>query len=400
MKNAYRACAEIDLDALENNITQIREKIGDDTRLMCVIKANAYGHGAVVLARELLTMGADSFAVATLEEGIELRKSGITQPILILGFVCKEQYPDMIRYGITPTVFSYDMAKEIDAAEHELGSVVGIHIKIDTGMSRIGFPVSEESVKSIVMIAHLLHNVRIDGIFTHFACADCMEDEMTAQQAAGFAWVADAVEKAGVSIPCRHCANSAAIMRYPELKYNMVRAGIVIYGLYPSDEVDPALLSLKPVMSLKSHVAHVKNVPVGTKVGYGATFVCQRPTTIATISIGYADGYPRALSNRGRVLIGSESFPVIGRVCMDQIMVDITDAGQRIKRGDPVTLVGTDGKEHISVEEASSYGDSFNYEFVCNINRRVPRVYLRGGQVQEVVNFIWTDEHAPGTQIL
>ena len=397
MKNAYRACAEIDLDALEYNITKIREKIGADTKLMCVIKANAYGHGAVVFARELAAMGADSFAVATLEEGIELRRSGITQPILILGFVCREQYPDMIRYKITPTVFTYNMAKDIDTAAHAMGETCCIHIKIDTGMSRIGFPVSEDSVKSIVMISHLLSNVRIDGIFTHFACADCMEDEMTKEQAAGFVWMADSLERAGVSIPCRHCSNSASIMRYPELKMNMVRAGIIIYGLYPSDEVDPALLPLKPVMSLKSHVAHIKTVPAGTKVGYGATFVCNRPTTIATVSIGYADGYPRALSNKGRVLIGSASYPVIGRVCMDQIMVDITDSTGRIKCGDLVTLIGGKGKERISVEEAAGFGDSFNYEFVCNINRRVPRVYLRGGKVQEVVNFIWTDDAAPAS---
>ena len=394
MKNAYRACAEIDLDALEHNIREIRKKIGADTKLMCVIKANAYGHGAVVFARELAAMGADSFAVATLEEGIELRRSGITQPILILGFVCREQYPDMIRCGITPTVFTYNMAKDIDAAAHAMGKVCSIHIKIDTGMSRIGFPVSDDSVKSIVMISRLLHNVHIDGIFTHFACADCMEDEMTKEQADGLIRMIDSLEAAGVSIPCKHCSNSASIMRYPQLQMNMVRAGIVIYGLYPSDEVDPQLLPLKPVMSVRSHVAHIKTVPVGTKVGYGATFVCERPTTIATVSIGYADGYPRALSNKGRVLIGSASYPVIGRVCMDQIMVDVTDSTGRIKCGDLVTLVGSEGNERISVEEAASFGDSFNYEFVCNINRRVPRVYLRGGKVQEVVNFIWTDDEA------
>ena len=208
MKNAYRACAEINLDALEYNITQIRNKIGNDTGLMCVIKANAYGHGAVVLARELAAMGADSFAVATVEEGIELRKNGITEPILILGFASREQYPDMIRYQIIPTVFTYNMAKDFDAVAHSMNTIAKIHIKIDTGMSRIGFPVNEDSVKHIVMISQLLQNVRIDGIFTHFACADCLEDEMTAQQADKLVWMIDALEQAGVSIPCKHCANS------------------------------------------------------------------------------------------------------------------------------------------------------------------------------------------------
>lgn len=387
MKNAYRACAEIQLDALEHNIREIRSVIGDTTKLMCVIKTNAYGHGAVVLARELAGMGADSFAVATVDEGIELRNHGITQPILVLGFVAKEQYPDMIRHHIMPAVFTYSMAKDIDAVAESMHAVADIHIKIDTGMSRIGFKAEPMTVQRIVMMNSLRRNLRIQGIFTHFACADCEDDEMTIEQMKKFREVVDQVEECGVHIPVKHCANSAAIMRYPGMSMNMVRAGIILYGLYPSEEIDRSI-DLWPVMKLKSHVVCVKTVEAGTAVSYGATFVCPRTTRIATVSIGYGDGYPRALSNKGRVLIGSQSYPIIGRICMDQLMVDITDADDEIKQGDEAVLIGCQGSECIPVEEVAAANDSFNYEVVCNINRRVPRVYTRGGEVVEIVNYL------------
>lgn len=388
MKNAYRACAEINLNALEHNIREIRSVIGDKTKLMCVIKTNAYGHGAVVLARELAAMGADCFAVATVEEGIELRNHGINKPVLVLGFVAKEQYPDMIRHHIMPAVFTYSMAKDIDAVADAMHTVADIHIKIDTGMSRIGFKADAATVQRIVMMNSLLKNIRIQGIFTHFACADCEDDRMTLEQMKLFDAIVGGLEKNGVHIPVKHCANSAAIIRYPGMSLNMVRAGIIIYGLYPSEEVNKNIIHLKPVMTLKSHVVCVKTVERGTTVGYGATFKCQRQTKIATISIGYGDGYPRALSNRGRVLIGSQSWPIIGRICMDQLMVDVTDADYEIKQGDEVVLVGRQGSECISVEEVAAINDSFNYEFVCNVNRRVPRVYYRDGEVVEIVNYL------------
>lgn len=388
MKNAYRACAEINLDALEHNIKEIKSVIGNETKLMCVIKTNAYGHGAVVLARELVAMGADSFAVATVEEGIELRNHGIEQPILVLGFVAKEQYEDMIRYHIMPAVFTYSMAKDMDAVASAMHTVADIHIKIDTGMSRIGFKAEPATVARIVMMNSLLKNIRIQGIFTHFACADCADDAMTMEQMLQFDAVISGLEKNGVHIPVKHCANSAAIIRYPGMTMNMVRAGIIIYGLYPSEEIDKNILRLQPVMRLKSHVVCIKTVSPGTTVGYGATFTCQRPTKIATVSIGYGDGYPRALSNKGRVLIGSQSWPIIGRICMDQLMVDVTDADYEIKQGDEVVLVGSQGSECISVEEVAAINNSFNYEFVCSVNRRVPRVYYRSGSVVEIVNYL------------
>lgn len=359
---------------------------------MCVIKTNAYGHGSIVLARELAAMGAYGFAVATVDEGIELRNNGIIQPILVLGFVAKEQYADMITHHIMPAIFTYSMAKDFDAVANAMHTVADVHIKLDTGMSRIGFKSDGESIEAtvqgIVMINSLLKNIRIDGIFTHFACADCEDDHMTFKQLKRFDNVIDRLEKNDVHIPIKHCANSAAIIKYPGMRMNMARAGIIIYGLYPSDEVDREVIKLEPVMRLKSHVIYVKTVEPGTTVGYGATYVCQRPTKIATVSIGYGDGYPRALSNKGRVLIGSQSWPIIGRICMDQLMVDVTDADYEIKQGDEVVLVGSQGSESIPVEEVAAINNSFNYEFVCDINRRVPRVYYRDGEVVDIVNYL------------
>lgn len=389
MQKSMRACAEIDLDALQYNVGSIRKAVGNDTKIMGVIKTNAYGHGATVLAKELVGMGVSEFAVATLEEGIELRKSGIIHPILVLGFIPKEQYKEMVRYRIMPTVFTYDMAKDIDAAAVALNTVAQVHIKIDTGMSRIGFKPNDETVQNIVMMASLCKNIKLQGIFTHFSCADCAQDNMTHEQFRKFMWVNDELQKKGVIIPERHCANSAAIMRYPEMKLDMVRAGIILYGLYPSDEISRDLLSLKPVMSLKSVVSYIKDVEPGTPVGYGATYICSRPTKIATISIGYGDGYPRALSGNGRVIINNQYFPIIGRICMDQLMVDITDAQTAIKRGSEAVLVGQQGSCSISAEEASSCNNSFNYEFVCGINRRIPRVYIRDGKPVSCVNYLY-----------
>ncbi len=391
MERCYRASADIRLDALEHNMKEIRSKIDPQTGLMCVIKTNAYGHGAVVLARELLKMGANAFAVATVEEGIELRKSGITEPILILGFTSKNQYADVVAYDIMPTIFSYAMAKDLDAAARKVGKKASIHIKIDTGMSRIGFKVEEKTIREIVMISHLRNSLNIHGIFTHFSCADCDDPAFTQEQYRKFRYICDSVEAAGVHIPVKHCANSAAIARFPEFQQagiNMVRAGIILYGLYPSDVITPDMIDLKPVMQLKSHVVHIKKLEAGTPIGYGATYVTPDTKKIATVSIGYGDGYPRAMSNKGRVLIGSQYFPIVGRVCMDQLMVDITDEKTEIRVGDEVVLVGKQGSHQIPVEEVADQSASFNYEFVCDINRRVPRVYTRGDEVVEIVNYL------------
>ena len=386
MGSIYRVCAGIDLDALKYNVDGIKRCKAESAMLMGVIKADAYGHGAKVFAHELDRMGFDWFAVATADEGIELRRDGIEQPILVLGYSCEAQYPDMVQWEITPTIYSLDMAKAFDAAAEKAGKVANIHIKIDTGMSRIGFLPGEKNLDEIEKI-HGLRHLRIQGMFTHFACADMRDKTHVGHQIEKFRQMIDGVRQRGIPVEIFHCSNSASIMELPSEHMNLVRAGIILYGLYPSHEMEEERLPLKPVMSLYSHVVHVKEVPEGVTVGYGATYVTRRPTRIGTIPVGYADGYPRILSNRASVLIRGRRAPIIGRVCMDQFMVDVTDMPE-VSVGDVVTLIGRDGEETLSVEEISEMAGSFNYEFVCDVSRRVPRVYIKNGKPVSVVNYL------------
>lgn len=386
MGSIYRIYAGIDLDALKYNVEGIKRCKAESAMLMGVIKANAYGHGAKVFAHELDSMGFDWFAVATVDEGIELRRDGIEQPILVLGYTCEAQYPDMVQWEITPTIYSLDMAKAFDAAAAKAGKVANIHIKIDTGMSRIGFLPGEKSLDEIEKI-HELRHLRIQGMFTHFACADMRDKTHVGHQIEKFHQMIDGVRQREIPVEIFHCSNSASIMELPSEHMNLVRAGIILYGLYPSNEMEEKRLPLKPVMSLYSHIVHVKEVPEGVTVGYGATYVTERPTRIATVPVGYADGYPRSLSNRAFVLIHGRRVPIIGRVCMDQFMVDVTDMPQ-VSVGDVVTLIGQDGEETLSVEEISEMAGSFNYEFVCDVSRRVPRVYIKNGKPVSVVNYL------------
>lgn len=386
MGSIYRIYAGIDLDALKYNVEGIKRCKAESAMLMGVIKANAYGHGAKVFAHELDSMGFDWFAVATVDEGIELRRDGIEQPILVLGYTCEAQYPDMVQWEITPTIYSLDMAKAFDAAAAKAGKVANIHIKIDTGMSRIGFLPGKKSLDEIEKI-HELRHLRIQGMFTHFACADMRDKTHVGHQIEKFHQMIDGVRQREIPVEIFHCSNSASIMELPSEHMNLVRAGIILYGLYPSNEMEEKRLPLKPVMSLYSHIVHVKEVPEGVTVGYGATYVTERPTRIATVPVGYADGYPRSLSNRAFVLIHGRRVPIIGRVCMDQFMVDVTDMPQ-VSVGDVVTLIGQDGEETLSVEEISEMAGSFNYEFVCDVSRRVPRVYIKNGKPVSVVNYL------------
>ena len=384
MGSIHRVYARIDLDALKHNVEEIKNCKADDAQLMGVVKADAYGHGADVVAHELESLGFDWFAVATVDEGIALRHSGIQKPILVLGYCHEYQYPEMIEWEITPTIYSYEMAFALDQAAQAAGRVVDIHIKIDTGMSRIGFLAEEESVQIIKKIYAMKH-LHIQGMFTHFACADTADKNHAEHQTEKFRWMIQRMEEENIPIDIFHCSNSAAIMEMPAEHMNMVRAGIVLYGLYPSDEVDKTKLDLNPVMSLHSHVVHLKEVPAGVTVGYGATYTTTGKTRIATIPVGYADGYPRSLSNRASVLICGKRAPIIGRVCMDQLMVDVTDIPE-VSMGDEVTLSGRDGEEVLTVEEISEMANSFNYEFVCAVSLRVPRVYYRNGEPVKVVN--------------
>ena len=292
----------------------------------------------------------------------------------------------MIQWDITPTIYSYEMAEAFDAAAGIAGKIADIHIKIDTGMSRIGFLPGKESLDEIEKISHL-ENLRIQGMFTHFACADMRDKTHVDGQIAKFHEMIDGVKGREIPVEIFHCSNSASIMELQSEHMNMVRAGIILYGLYPSHEMKEERLPLKPVMSLHSHVVHVKEVPAGVTVGYGATYVTKGPTRIATVPVGYADGYPRVLSDRAPVLIRGHRAPIIGRICMDQFMVDVTDIPEAVD-GDVVTLIGKDGQEMLSVEEISEMAGSFNYEFVCDVSRRVPRVYIKNGKTIGIVNYL------------
>ncbi len=378
MKEYRRVRAEINLDAIYFNMENMRCSVAEETRLCGVVKADGYGHGAVAVAKTIdpLVWG---YAVATAEEGIILRSHGITKPILILGVTTPDCFEEVIAHDIHPAIFQLEKARQLSEAAGRMGKTASIHIKIDTGMNRIGMPAEEGSIQEIVQIGALPH-IKIEGIFTHMATADEMDKSKAQAQAEQFTWLCDEVQRQGVDIPIRHCSNSAGIIDMPYVNMDMVRCGISLYGMYPSDEVNKRRLMLYPALSLISQVSYIKTVPAKTEIGYGGSYVTQRPTTLATIPVGYGDGYPRGLSNKGYVLIHGQKAPICGRVCMDQFMVDITDI-DNVKEGDRVTLVGKDQGNMISVEELCSLFDGFHYEFVCDIGKRVPRVFYRHGEI-------------------
>lgn len=378
MREYYRVQADINLDAVYENVKNARRLLRLETKLMAVVKADGYGHGAVEVA-ETIDELVDAYGVAILEEGVELRKAGIKKPILILGFTPEPQYAAMLAYGIDTAVFQLDMAKKLSASAASAGKEAGIHLKLDTGMSRIGFALNDESLQDIVTIARL-PGIKIRGCFSHFARMDESDKTRALEQFQKFIDFTSKIEQAGIALPVKHISNSAGIIEAPQAQLDMVRDGICLYGLYPSEEVQKERLPLQPVMELKAKVSFIKELEPGTEVSYGGTFVTTRKTKVATVPVGYADGYPRCLSNCGRVLIHGESAPIIGRVCMDQFMVDVTDIAP-VKEGDTVTLFGRDGTEEISVEEISGISHSFNYEFVCDVGKRVPRVFYRHGKV-------------------
>ncbi|SFR75275.1 alanine racemase [Anaeromicropila populeti] len=377
MKEYYRVHAAISLDAVVNNILETKKILKPDTKIMAVIKADGYGHGAIPIA-EVLNDIVDAYGLALLEEAIEIRKMGITKPLLILGFTPEPQYKDMVKYDVMTTVFKYDMAEQIAKEAMKQNKIAKIHLAVDTGMSRIGFKTNEESIDIISRISKL-EGIEINGCFTHFAKADEMDKSFSYEQLRRFNEFIIALEKKGIFIPIKHIANSAAIMEIPEANLDMVRSGISTYGLYPSDEVNRERLFLMPAMEIKSHISFLKELEEGIGVSYGLTAVTSRRTKVATIPVGYADGYSRSLSNKGRVLIRGRSAPILGRICMDQFMVDVTDV-PGVQEGDVVTLVGRDGDEYIAVEEIADKSYSFNYETICAIGKRIPRVYYYQGK--------------------
>ncbi len=384
MKEYYRVYADIDLDAIYENVKNAKALLKKDTKMMAIVKADGYGHGAVEVARQIDEL-VDAYGVAILEEGIELRKAGFTKPILILGYTPKPLYPAMIRYDIATAVFTMEMAKEISDTAVAMHKNANIHIKLDTGMSRIGFAITKESKEIIEQIAKL-PGIEIKGCFSHFARMDEKDKTKANEQFAKFTKMVNALEKDGVDLGIRHISNSAGIMEAPEVQMDMVRNGICLYGLYPSEEVQKERLPLKPAMGLKAYVSYVKTLEPGVEIGYGGTYTTTKKTRVATIPVGYADGYSRCLSGKGSVLIHGKKAPILGRVCMDQFMVDVTDI-DNVCVGDRVTLFGKDGDSCITIEEISAMAHSFNYEFVCDIGKRIPRVYYRHGKVIETKDY-------------
>ena len=382
MKKYNRVYASVDLDAIASNIEQMKQILNLQTQIMAVIKADGYGHGAVPIAQMLESVDYIwGFAVATLDEAVALRNAGIKKPVLVLGCVFPDQYFEMLKNDIRMNVYTEEMAQSISEIAEREGLTAYMHIKLDTGMARLGFDVSEDSIDSIAKIAKM-KNICLEGIFTHFAKADERDKSFTENQAKDFMWMIERLLEQGVDFSYKHCANSAAIIDSPELALDLVRAGISTYGLYPSEEVDTENVYLRPAMSLVSHVVFVKEIKKGTPVSYGGTFVAERDMKIATIPVGYADGYPRSLSNLGSVIIHGKRAPIVGRVCMDQFMVDVTGI-ENVRFGDKVTLIGNDGEETICVEELSKLSGRFHYEFVCDIGKRVPRVYVKAGKIEE-----------------
>lgn len=386
MKQYTRVCAKVDLDAIEYNIEMMKKNIKEGTGIMAVIKTDGYGHGGLQVARlfsekEYIW----GYAVATLDEALVLRKGGIKKPVLVLGCIFPDQRKEAVENEIRMTVYTKEMAEEISALATGLGKQAYIHIKIDTGMARLGFAVWEESVKEIAEIAGL-PNLVMEGMFTHFSKADETDKTFTKKQIEDYLWMEDSLKERNVTFSYYHCSNSAGIIDMPEANMNLVRAGISMYGLYPSEEVIKENVPLKPAMELISHIAYVKWVDAGTLVSYGGTFAAKKRTKIATVPVGYGDGYPRSLSNKGYVLIHGKKAGIIGRVCMDQFMVDVTDI-EDVKYGDKVTLIGSDGEENISVEELSDLSERFHYEFVCNLGKRVPQDFIRHGEVVEQMDY-------------
>jgi len=382
-----RSWAEVNLDNIAHNVREIRRITNKRAEIMGVVKADAYGHGVMETARTLLNNGVSRLAVSMLDEAIQLRKNGIEVPILILSYTDPIRAEEIIQNNVTQTVFSHELACALSDAAVKLKKSVKIHIKIDTGMTRVGFKPGYSAVKDVVRISKL-PGIIIEGLFTHFASADEKDKSYTYMQFERFMSICNELNRIGLYIPVKHVANSAGIMEFPEMHLDMVRPGIILYGMYPSDEVDKTKIDLKPAMTLKANVILVKNVEKNTCISYGRIFTTSRDSSIATIPIGYADGYTRLLNGKAKVLINGEYAPVVGKICMDQCMVDVTDMTKKVSVGDEVVLFGKQGQNEIAVEDIAAGIGTINYEIVCLIGKRVPRVYIQEGKVMKVLNYL------------
>ncbi len=381
-----RTWAEINIDSLKFNLENIRRAADKKAKIMAVVKADAYGHGYREYCRALLKYGADCFGVAMLDEAKELRRQGFKVPILILGASLFDEADELVKYDIMPNVCNYEFARCLSEAAVKQNKNVKIHLKIDTGMSRLGFVAGDDNSEVISEIKRIskLSNVIIDGIFSHFACADEENPDYTRLQFSRFMNLISELEEIGIKIPCRHIANSAAIMMYPETHLDMVRAGVILYGCYPSGEVEKERLPLKPVMTLKSRVTLVKDLEAGRGVSYGKTYITDKKIRVATIPIGYADGYSRCLSQKAKIEAGGQLCDVIGRICMDQCMIDVTNVNN-INIGDEVIIFG-DGL--ITADNIAEWMNTINYEVLCLVSKRVPRVYKENGRELFELNYL------------
>lgn len=378
------AWAEIDLNNLTHNIRQVRRVTSSESLIMAAVKADAYGHGADVCAKTFLENGADRLATATLGEAIQLRREGITAPILCLGYVPSYLFPKALEHNVGVTIYSLEKAVDLSEAALDLNVVAKIHIKVDTGMGRLGFQVSDKAIEELEKIADL-SGLSLEGIFTHFAVADEPNEGYTRKQFAFFMEMVDCLEDKGIKFSLKHVSNSAAIIDYPEYNLDMVRPGIMLYGFYPSVHVDHERVELRPVMRFKAQISHVKTVPAGTGLSYGLSFETIRESQIATVPAGYADGYSRALSNRGKVLLHDMKVPIVGRVCMDQFMVDVTGLSD-VHVGETITLMGDGTDDAPTAEDLANYLGTITHEITCGISRRVPRVYMKDGKIINVLN--------------
>lgn len=380
MKKYSRVEAWIHLDKIEANVDLLKKQLKSDTKMIAVIKTDGYGHGATEIAKMLENKAEIyGFAVATVEEGILLRKNGIQKTILLLGFVFEEQMPLLFEWNLTPNVFTLEAAEKLSDVACARGETISVHMKVDTGMSRIGLQTNEEGKAEALAIGEL-PNLELEGIFSHMARADETDKTCAKKQIKDFCEFVDYLEANGMHFSYRHIANSAGIMEIPEADLGLVRAGIAMYGIEPSKEVGRSRIPLQPALELKSRITHVKTLSAGRSISYGGTYVLQKDTLIGTVPVGYGDGYPRSLSNKGYVLIHGKKAPILGRICMDQFMVDLTQIPET-KVGDDVTLVGKDAEMEITIEELGSISNRFPYEFACDLGKRIPRVFLNKDEI-------------------
>lgn len=386
MKKYSRIKARISLDAIAHNLEEMHKNIHKSTKIVAVIKADGYGHGAIPIAKMIESYTYIwGFAVATFEEAAALRKAGIQKPILLLGYVFEEYYEDIVDMELRAALFQLECAEKLSKIAVKKNKTAYVHLALDTGMSRIGLPDSESSIHTMLNISRLPH-IKVEGLFTHFARADEKDPAPAYEQLKRYNRFVNALESQGISIEVKHCSNSAGILRMQEANMDVVRAGISIYGIYPSNEVERDVVKLQPAMEIKSHISYVKEVPANTGISYGATYVTNKTTLVATIPVGYADGYPRSLSNKGYVLLHGQKAPILGRICMDQFMIDVSHIPET-KVLDEVTLMGEDGGEILTAETLGDISDRFSYEFVCDVSKRVPRIYIKDGK--EIDSLDW-----------